>query len=480
LKNTKLVTLLSTFSPSEIRRFRDFVKSPFFNKNKNVIRFNEVLLSFYPEFNPKKLTEEYIYSEVFGKEKFDYHKIKNISSDLYNLGLEYLKQTTNPETDFIPEFNLMVQLRQRRLFKLHKKIVNTLQEDFKKEEIKGSEFLYNNYLVTRESQLVDLFEKPSSITGILSEFESFYDYLIFHLLQYYNLMIHIGKGNNVNIDMKMIDEVVSYLEKGPVSSHPTTISYQYLILLKLKGNEEYYFTLKEHYFKYFAQMDPAAAYRTHMHMFGYCADMYNFNGDRRFIFEGYELYKHSYLNNRVTSGELLYPDFCNFVKVFVRAGDYDLARKFISDYKARLPEEQLDNSINYSNAYIAYYEGEFEKALADISKVNFPLAIMKVQVKIMEVQLNYQLGYYEETRGLIDSFKKTLQREVIVSDDYKNSILGFLRLLTTLINIKQETSPKEAVYMLDKLKEELNNKQPNHFGIKFWMQDRISEIDLKR
>lgn len=476
MKNTKIVSLLSTFSAPEIRRFRDFVKSPFFNKNKNVISLNEALVSYHPEFNSKKLTEENIYTQVFGKEEFDYHKIKNISSDLYNLGLEYLKHIPNPATEFIPDYNLMVQLRMRKLLKLHKKMVNALQEVFNRSEINGSEFLNDNYLLTKESQLVDLFEKPSSITGILSEFESFYEYLMFHLLQYYNLMLHIEKGNNIKIDIKMMDEVIGYLEKGLVSSHPTTIAYQYLILLKVKEKEEYFYMLKEHYFNNFAKMDAPSAYRINMHMFGHCADMYNFKGDRRSVKEGYELYKHSYLNNRVTSGELLYPDFCNFVKIYVRAGDIQLAESFISDYKDKLPEDQLDNSINYCNAFIANYQGNYKKALTDILKVNFPLAIMKVQVKIMEVQLNYQLGYYEETRGLIESYKKTLQREVIVSDDYKNSILGFLRLLTMLLNIRQETSSKEAPFMLKKLNGELNENQPNHFGIKFWLQDRISEL----
>ncbi len=475
MKKTKIVNLLSTFSSSEIKKFRDFVMSPYFNRNKNVIRLNEALMKFHPDYDSKLLTEKDIYSKVFGEGEFDYFKIKNISSDLYTLGLEYLKQVANPATDFTPEYNLIVQLRLRKLFNLHKKLVKSTAESFKKIEYKDSPFLYNNYLLTMESQIVDLFEKPSSISGILTEFESYYEYLIFHLLQYYNLMIHIGKENNVDIDIKMVDEIVSYLEKGPASSHPTTISYQYLILLKLKRKEEYYFILKEHYFKHFAAMDASAAYRVHMHMFGYCADMYNFKGDRRFIMEAYELNKHSYLNNRVTSGELLYPDFCNYVKIFVRAGNIKLAEKFISDYKHQLPEDQLDNSLNYSNAYIAHFEGDLIKALKYISMVSFPLAIMKVQVRIMEVQLNYQLGYYEETRSLIEAFKKTLAKEAVISEDFKNSILSFLKQTTNLINLKQETNRKAQKLEAKRLSD-IIGKQSNHFGVKFWLSDRIEEF----
>ncbi len=476
MKNTKLIKLLETFSIAEFKRFRDFVKSPFYNKNKNVINLCDVLSDYHPGFDAASFTEENIYKKVFGTGKFDYFKIKNISSDLYNLALEYLRLVPNPSTEFTGDYNLIVQLRLRKLFNLHKKIVLSLSDNFKKKELKGSEFLYDNYLLTRENQLVDLFEKPSSISGILNEFESFYEYLIFHMLQYYNLMIHIGKENSTKVNIKMIEEVTSYLEKGPVSTHPTTIAYQYLILLKIKGKEEYYFILKEHYFKHFNQMDHGAAYRTHMHMFGYCADMYNFIGDRRFVYEGYELYKHSYLNNRVTSGELLYPDFVNYVKVFSRAGDTELARKFISDYSRQLPADQYDNSMNFSMAYIFHKEGELTKALNYISRVNFPLAIMKVQAKIMQVQLNYELGYFEETRSFIESFRKTLSKEVIVSEDFKNSIMTFLKHTIMLITTKEESDKKIQKFEANKLNETINKKQLNHFGIKFWLLERVSEV----
>lgn len=476
MKNTKLIKLLRTFSPAEMKKFRDFTASPFFNKNQNIIKLCDTLVKFHPGFEHKNFTEDAVYAQVFGDEKFDYFRIRNVSSDLYNLALEFLKHIPNPGTEFTGEYNLIVQLRLRKLFDLHKKIVKNNESRNNNIEVKGSEFLYDNYLLTREIQLIDLFEKPSSISGILAEFESCYEFLIFHLLQYYNLMIHIGKENNVNIEIKMMDEVLSYLEKGPVSTHPSTLAYQYLILLKQKGSEEYYFKLKEHYFSNFEKMDASAAYRAHMHMFGYCADMYNFKGDRRFVKEGYELYRHSYLHGRVTSGELLYPDFVNFIKVFVRAGDTSLARKFIEDYKDKLPADQLDNSLDFSYAYIAHYEGDLEKALRHISKVNFPLVILKVQVKILEIQLNYQLSYFEETRSLIESFKRTLAKEVIVSEDYKNSIQGFLKHTMSLINLKHETNSKTKEFESARLADLVKSAQPNHFGIKFWLKDRLKEI----
>lgn len=480
MKNTKLIKLLKTFSDADVKKFRDFVKSPFYNKNKSVIKLNEVLLKYYPGFDSKTLTEEKVFAKIFGDEKYDYFKLKNVSSDLYNLGLEYLKQFSNHNTSFSAEYNMLVQLRGRRLHGLHKKMVKALEKEFNEKKFKDSAFLYNNYLLITESQLSDLFEKPSSVSGILDEFDSIYEYIILNLLRYYNLMIHIGKGNKINQDIKMLEEVISYLQKGPASDNPVITTYQYLLLLKLKNKEEYYFILKDLYSKHFSFMDAEDAYRTHMYIFGYCMDKYNFDADRRFVTECYELYKHSYKNNMVTLGELLYPDFVNYVKVFVRAGDIRITRKFISDYGGKLPDDQKNNCLNFSDAYICHYEGEFKKALEYLSKVNFPLAILKVQVRIMQVQLHYQAGHYEQTREVIESFTKVLRRETVISDDYKNSIYSFLKNTLALLNIQQELVAKERDFAITKLEIEIAENQRNHFGVKFWLADRINELKIKQ
>jgi hypothetical protein len=111
LKNTKLINLLRTFNAAEIRKFRDFVNSPYFNKNKNIISLYNEIHNFYPEFDAEKLNEEILFEKIFNGEKYDYFKFRNIVSDLYNLGLEYLKQQPNITTLFIPEYNMLTQLK---------------------------------------------------------------------------------------------------------------------------------------------------------------------------------------------------------------------------------------------------------------------------------------------------------------------------------------------------------------------------------
>jgi hypothetical protein len=476
VKNTKLIKLLRTFSLTELKRFRDFVKSPYYNKNKNVIRLNEILTRYYPSFDHSQFIEEIIFTKIFGRESFDYFKLKNIISDLYNLGIEFLKQQPNIITSFYKDYNLLTEFRSRKLWSYHKKAIEALENSFAEVEIKDSMFLYNNYLLTMESHLSNVLEKPNSTVMIQAEFNSFFEFSILNLLKFYNLMMHINKENNINIDMKMLSDVINYIKKNETSGNPAIVTYRYLVLLAAGRKEEDYIFLKEYLFKNFRKLSYEDAYYANMYIVGYCTDRYNINGERKYINECADLLEHSYSHDLVTLGELLYPNFINYVKVFTRAGRTELARKFIADYRSKLPQKILESCLNFSNAYILHYEGDFTGALSLVSRAGFPWMIMKIQVKVMQVQLNFQLGYFEETRNIIDSFRKLLVKEKSISTDYRSSMLRFLKHTISLISIFELSDKKLKKLEMKKLKEELSFSQPNHFGVRFWLEDRLLEI----
>lgn len=128
MQNTRLVKLLKKFPQDDIKKFRDFVNSPFFNKNKKVIRLAEYILKFYPDFSQKDFEEEAVFKKLFPGEKYEYQKIKNLISDLLNLAFNYLRTKPVYFTEFIPEINLTVNLRSIRALDLHEKALSAAEK----------------------------------------------------------------------------------------------------------------------------------------------------------------------------------------------------------------------------------------------------------------------------------------------------------------------------------------------------------------
>src|SRR6266498_953304 len=74
MKNSKLTTLLKTFSKEEMKRFGLFIDSPYFHTGRNLKPLYLLLKKNHPEFKSEKLLEEQIFRKLSLKEKFDKKK----------------------------------------------------------------------------------------------------------------------------------------------------------------------------------------------------------------------------------------------------------------------------------------------------------------------------------------------------------------------------------------------------------------------
>ena len=58
MKNSKLINILKTFSPEEIKLFEKFLASPFHSSGKNCIPLFRSMKKYYPEFDTDKISYE--------------------------------------------------------------------------------------------------------------------------------------------------------------------------------------------------------------------------------------------------------------------------------------------------------------------------------------------------------------------------------------------------------------------------------------
>lgn len=93
MKNTKLLLLLKTLRTRERTRFKEYIYSPFFNKNKKIVRLLELILMHAPEYEHEDLQKQKIYPFIFPNKKYNEIKLNNIISDLLQLLYDYLSIT---------------------------------------------------------------------------------------------------------------------------------------------------------------------------------------------------------------------------------------------------------------------------------------------------------------------------------------------------------------------------------------------------
>ena len=62
--NNSITDLLKTFTGKELKDFREFLKSPYFNKRSAVLKLFDVIVKFHPEYESPLLTKEKVFNII--------------------------------------------------------------------------------------------------------------------------------------------------------------------------------------------------------------------------------------------------------------------------------------------------------------------------------------------------------------------------------------------------------------------------------
>jgi hypothetical protein len=68
--DSKTILLVKELSRVELTRFRDFIRSPYFNKHQKVIELFEIIYEAHPNLSSPKLKKENVFKKLYPGKKF--------------------------------------------------------------------------------------------------------------------------------------------------------------------------------------------------------------------------------------------------------------------------------------------------------------------------------------------------------------------------------------------------------------------------
>ncbi len=483
MQNFKLIELLKTLDKKEIRRLGEFVESPYFNKNENVMRLFGALSKYHPGFENRNLTIEKLFKKLFPRDKYDYHKINNVISDLYKLSERFFSIQNFEEKMESGDTAVLKTLTDKKLHGIFKQKFKQLEEINESAEFKDEMYWFNKYRLMAERR-INLFDiAPNTQLELMQEeFNRFLKYTLIKLLRFYSTMIHEVRQNNVVYTLRMFEEALEFLEKnerenGGFKEPPILSVYKNSIYLALREERKYYDELAALKNKYFNEFTPLDRKFIFTHLFGFIAHKLMTEGDYSYYIEAFEHHKETLERGIQDESDISYFDFVNYVKSACSVGEFDWARQFIEKYKHVLPEEEKNNTLNFSYGTIEQKSGNAEKALGFYAKTNFSNFIMKEQVKILQCRLLYELGMDEQALAAIDSFRHYLQREKLITDDHRGLFYLFLKYLTQMIKVRESRSSSEYDFMVEKLRKDVTEMKMNIFGVRLWELEQIDKLN---
>jgi len=484
MEKSKSILLLKSFSKQELKRFGDFLLSPYFNSNTRVSRLFEELKKHQPAYSGRGVEKESLYKKLFPGKVYNEQVMKNLISEMLRLEKEFLAIDNYNGDKINKSLALISQLASRPVDSLYNKEMESFEKEaresqsvavllhydlFRLEEIK----FRHNIIINRQAHVTENIVKAGEYL------------IIFFLKNILRLSVNININKfsfNTQTDINLTDKllqsldiksIMEYMEYSGIEHSVNIRLLYYAMICNLKIDDDAaYKTYRELLYANLAGLKRDEANILLHFLESIIAQKIN-SGRHEFYGDLFETYKVELAENLYSPDEsspLTVMKFRNIYLTAIRAGDYRWAEKFISNYKKELHEENRKNIVELALAQLNFEKGEFGKTLQHLNKIKTDQVFFKVDVKVLSLMAFYELGHYESAISLIESFKRMLNSNPSLTEQYSQKNIAFANSTGSLIKLKSGAEENEVNLFMEKTRE------TEVIGNKSWLLNKAKEL----
>lgn len=475
MQSSSLIEILRTFTESDLKRFDDFITSPFFNRKPTVIKLWNVIKKHAPDFNAEVLSRKYVYESIVPGKKYNYGTMKNMLFDLTKLTELFLSQSFDSDTLFMNEFRTMKAFLERGLKKHFIKSVSRKFTSLMKSKYSFGDFEKLTMLceLCNEHWVHSYFyNKPYDTIKY-----SYYSFLETYTSCYNNIRV----GNNdlaESLKSNREEEVIRKLEIVSAAksllenkdSHGRIVEFYIMLINAFKSpdNIEFYHKAKQNLSTLHDLIEPTSL--------NYCYRLLsNVILNNKVVPLNKRMDEFSSLINILINNKIMFPrgkpigilEFSNIVKLTNDAG---ILKKLLNDNIGNVLEQYRENMKEYAMAHIHYLSKDFGALMKTCSRMKFDLFLFKADVKAIQLKALYEMNDFESFQYQADSFMRTLPRTRKLREEY---ITGYINLAETIRKLFRFRETKDSRYHI-----EINRileSQKVHSNL--WVTNRLAEID---
>ncbi len=479
MENNNLIRIIKTFNKKEIKEFDLFINSPFFNKNKNVVKLFGILKKQYPAFNPQKIIKKELYKKIFSVHGYDDENMKTIIYLLTRLAEKYIAYSKYQANWYEERKQLLVSLNERKLDKLFIKYEKQTDDFFNNINGVDVETLYEriDFTKTRCNFYVDRNEEEKIYKHDLKSGEYAMALFFIELFRHFNSLFRIKKLNFKlgfdfasefmnNIDM---ENLIKSFKKYEFENLPIIEIYYRMYKSLSEGNHEYYQNFKKTFTENLSFLGNSEKYSL-AELLANCAHDLHLRDPKNYTKEYFEAKKIS-LAFQNYSGEVYLRTihFTVILRLGVQLKEFEWVEQFISENLEKLHPEHRENMQNYSMAYLFFAKRSFSKTLEFILKVNFDTFQLKYHLRNLQLMTFYELSDFESAISLIDSFKHFIKEDRKYGEELKKGYLEFANYTNEIMRIKLGIIPNNTKLLREKI-EKSNSMR------KQWLLEKIDEL----
>ena len=475
MHHSKLIQTLQILNARELKRLLQFLKSPFYNSNPNIINLYLHLRNYFPAFDSPKLTKEKVFKKLFPNRNYDHQKLLNLMSDFRALIEKYL-QVLQLEKEGIEQKKMLLKVYAERpecypLFKKNLEVLNA--------ELDALPYQDANYYHEKHWLEQMYFNHPGTDKFRLTAAQ--YEKSMQHLDNRYILdklllsceMKAREKPLSEEHNIWLLEEIKNDTREKKIED-PVAEGYKIILDLLDKGNEQQYFKLKKLFLKNTEQFSRTQQQNILQSLINYTVQKGN-TGEEKFLKENFELFKIGlqealFINNGVMSDA----NYNAILIVAIRNRKFSWAKKFIVDYATFLAEKFRQDVKTFGMALWHYYQNKLDSTIEQLHDFTFLNDYYQIQGRVLLLRTYFEkftddISYYELLATQAQSFNKYVRRNDVISKARKEALINFIQMTSKIAKLKVD-------HKLDKNEKEklkLKIRSGNYLDGKVWLLDLL-------
>ncbi len=434
MHNSRLVLLLKTLTPKEIREFRKYINSPYFNQRTDVIQLFESLVNFI--FKMEMIPDKpFLFHQIYPNEKFDDLQFRLLFSYCFKKLEQFLVAQMDVSDKIKNQIKLSRIYRERNLPKHFQSSLKKAQNLQQKHLVRNAEYYTNHTQILLEEYH---FTSSSQRTGAqnLQEISDNIDITFFtQKLRQICFSLSHQTIYKTEYNFGMLKEMIHYIETQNLLHIPAIAVYYYGYYAMIQPDKiHYYEKLKALLFQY-ANHFPAVEIRDLFLMTINLSIKRLNEGDKRIVRELLDLYKEGlkreYLLNNAILSRFTHR---NIITIGLIQKDYNWVENFILSYKDRIEEQFQKSSYTYNMARLEYARKNYATVLKLLQKSDYTDLLLNLDAKVIALKTYYDLKEISLLESHMDAMKKFIRRKKIIGYHQENylNLIAFTKQLLEL------------------------------------------------
>jgi len=449
--------------------FNLYLQSPYHNKDKSLIKLNDAILKFYPNFNITDKQVAKIYKTVFGKtynQNYFRVQLSALTEQAENfLAQQYYEQSKPLKTAH--KLRALNQANHNKLFKKVRKQHNTTQGETSVRS--ESHYLYEymikqievDYYVNNESRN---FEK--GLNDLVTSLDEFYLSSRLKLICEQLSQGNVFGRSEADIFPK---QIATYAKQASFNNNPVVVTYLNLYhSLTEPHNEDWFFRIKNNLKDYQEQLTKEDLLDVYVYATNYCVRKVN-AGASKYLTELFDLYKFALVSELLLIEGYIEPFlFKNIVSVALRCKAYEWTKLTIDSHKNKIEKEHRPTAMAYNLANYYFYTEAYSKSQQQLFKVEFLDVVYATDYRALLIKIYFEQNEFDALDSILESFATFLRRQKI-SINLKKAYSNFTKLTKQI----SRTSPRDTK-RLQLIKTRINEARP--LADRQWLLDKVDEL----